>query len=55
MAVKASPEGIRKMDEVVTQRELRRNEYAKMVTELDISARTIRKFVTGGEVKNFSQ
>lgn len=56
MGVKASQEGIRKMDEEITKRKLRRNDYAQIEIALNssnfsISGRTIRHFVKGGEVK----
>ncbi len=56
MGVKASPEGIRTMDEEITKKDLRRSDYAQIVTALNssnfsITGRTIRDFVKGSEVK----
>lgn len=51
MGVKASPEGKKAIDRVISQRDLRYQDYAAMSIELDISSRTIGKFVSRGEVK----
>jgi hypothetical protein len=50
MAVKASPEGIRKMDEIVTNKDLRRGEYAKIYQDINVNTRTIRDFLKGKPV-----
>jgi hypothetical protein len=51
MAVKASVDGVRAMQQIIHRKNLRWKSYTKMAADLDIGYKTIGKFVDGGAVR----
>ncbi len=51
MGVKASAAGVRAIEQVINDRQLYYQEYAKMVVDIDLSKRTITDFAKGKSVR----